>query len=118
MSYTMEFILVSIFMSLTAGGFMAMCIVNIIAENRKPIVKWIIGIILAVAIGCGIGRLIILQSKSDDKTWNNGYCAECNGSYRFADKVHHRNGDDEYYYTCDNCGHTIVIHGLRKRNKK
>lgn len=60
MSYTMEFILVSIFMSLTAGGFMAMCIVNIIAEDSKPIVKWIIGIILAVAIGCGIGGLITL----------------------------------------------------------
>lgn len=115
MSYTMEFILISIFMSLTAGGFIAMCIVNIIAEDSKPIVKWIIGIVLAVAIGCGIGGLITLQTKGDDKTWNNGYCTECNEPYKFVNKVHHRNGGDEYYYTCDNCGHTIVIHGLRER---
>lgn len=115
MSYTMEFILVSIFMGLIVGGFMAMCIVNTIAENSKPIVKWIIGIILAVAIGCGIGGLITLQSKGDDEAWNNGYCTECNEPYRFANKVHHRNGDDEYYYTCDNCGHTIVTHSLKER---
>ena len=34
---------------------------------------------------------------------------------KFTSTVHHKNGDDEYYYTCDNCGHTIVIHGLRER---
>lgn len=115
MSYTIEFILVSIFMSLTAGGFVAMCIVNIIAEDSKPIVKWIIGIILAVAIGCGIGGLFTLQSKDDDEAWNNGYCTECNEPYRFTNKVHYKNSGDEYYYTCDNCGHTIATHSLRER---
>lgn len=115
MSYTTEFILVSIFMSLTAGSFMAMCIVNTITENGKPIVKWITGIILAVAIGCGIGGLITLQSKGDNKAWNNGYCTECNKPYKFVNKVYHRNGSDEYYYTCNNCGHTIVIHELKER---
>lgn len=115
MSYTMEFILVSIFMSLTAGGFIAMCIVNTIAENSKPIVKWIIRIVLAVAIGCGIGGLITLQSKGDDKAWNNGYCTECDKPYKFSSVIHHRNSDDKYYYTCNNCGHTIMIHTLRER---
>ena len=54
MSYTVEFIIMAVLFSMTVGGFMAMCIVNIIAEDGKPIVKWIVGIILAIAIGCGI----------------------------------------------------------------
>ena len=94
MSYVVEFISVSAFMSLIVGGFMAMCIVNTIAENSKPVVKWIIGIILAVAIGCGIGGLLTLQSKDDNEAWNNGYCTECNEPYRFANKVHHKSGDN------------------------
>ena len=115
MSYMVEFISVSVFMSLIVGGFMAMCIVNTIVENSKPVVKWIIGIILAVAIGCGIGGLFTLQSKGDNEAWNNGYCTECNEPYKFANKVYHKSGDNEYCYTCDNCGHTIVIHNLRER---
>lgn len=87
MSYTVEFIIMAVLFSMVVGGFMALCIVNMIAEDSKPVVKWIMGIIIAVAIGCGISGLVTLQNK----------------------------GDDEYYYTCDNCGHTIVIHGLRER---
>lgn len=93
----------------------AMCIVNTIAEDANPVVKWIMGIIIAVAIGCGVSGLVTLQNKGDDEAWNNGYCTECNEPYKFTSTVHHKNGDDEYYYTCDNCGHTIVIHGLRER---
>lgn len=115
MNYTTEFILTSIFMSLIVGSYMAIFIVNIIAENSKSIVKWIMGIILAIAIGCGVGGLITLQNKGDDEVWNNGYCTECDKPYKFSSVIHHRNSDDEYYYTCDNCGHTIVIHGLRER---
>lgn len=60
------------------------------------------GIIIAVAIGCGVSGLVTLQNKGDEP-------------YKFTSTVHHKNGDDEYYYTCDNCGHTIIIHGLRER---
>jgi hypothetical protein len=115
MSYTVEFILTSILMSLTVGSYMAIFIVNIIAENSKSIIKWIMGIILAIAIGCGIGGLVTLQNKDDDEAWNNGYCTECNKPYKFTSTVHHRSGDDEYYYTCDKCGHTIVTHSLKER---
>lgn len=111
MSYTVEFILMAVAMSLIVGGFMALCIM----ENCNQVAKWIVGIILAVTIGCGISGLATLQMKGDDEAWNNGYCTECNEPYRFANAVHHKNSDDEYYYTCDNCGHTIVIHGLRER---
>lgn len=46
-----------------------MCIVNMIAENSKPIVKWIMGIIIAVAIGCGVSGLVTLQNKGDDEPY-------------------------------------------------
>lgn len=115
MSYTVEFILISVFASLIVGSYMAIFIVNIIAENSKSIVKWIMGIILAIAIGCGIGGLVTLQNKDDDEVWNNGYCTECNEPYKFTSTVHHRNSNDEYYYTCDNCGHTIILHTLKER---
>ena len=115
MNYTVNFILVAIVMSLTAGGFMALCIVNTIFEYSNKIVKWIVGIIIAIAIGCGASGLATLQIKGDNDAWNNGYCTECNTPYKFTNSVHHRNSDDEYYYTCDNCGHTIVIHSLKER---
>lgn len=42
-------------------------------------------------------------------------CIECNQFYKLTDVEHHNNGDYKYYYTCDNCGHTIVTHTLRER---
>ena len=115
MSYTMEFVFASIFMGITVGAFMGLIAVNMFAEYAHPVVKWILGIIVALAVGCAIGGMLTLESKGDDEAWNNGYCTECNEPYRFANAVHHKNSGDEYYYTCDNCGHTIVLHGLRER---
>lgn len=43
MSYTAEFIIMAILFSVVLGGFMAMCIVNTIAEDANPVVKWIMG---------------------------------------------------------------------------
>lgn len=39
MSYTVEFIIMAVLFSLVLGGFMAMCIVNTIAEDANPVVK-------------------------------------------------------------------------------
>ena len=39
MSYTVEFIIMAVLFNVILGGFMAMCIVNTIAENSKPVVK-------------------------------------------------------------------------------
>ena len=115
MNYITNFILMAIIMSIIVGGFMAVCIVNVILEYSHIAVKWIAGIIIAVTIGCGISGVATLQLKGDNDAWNNGYCTECNAPYKFTSSVHHRNSDDEYYYTCNNCGHIIVIHSLKER---
>lgn len=39
MSYTVEFIIMAVLFSVVLGGFMAMCIVNTIVEDSKPVVK-------------------------------------------------------------------------------
>ena len=111
--YTTEFILTSFFLTITLGVFMGMLIVELMLEYSNPIIKWIVGIIIAVAIGCGLGTLITLDNINDDKAWNNGYCTECNGNYKLISVVDNRNGSDEYYYSCDKCGHVIVLNGLK-----
>lgn len=115
MNCIVEFIIMAILFSIIVGGFIALCIVNTIIESDKLIIKWIVGIIIALVIGCSISGLILLQNKSDNEEWNNGYCTECNKPYKLTDVKHHNNGDYEYYYICDNCGHIIVTHTLRER---
>ena len=110
--YTTEFILTSFFLTITLGVFMGMIIVGLLLEYSSPIIKWIVGIIIAIAIGCGLGTLITLENINDDKAWNNGYCTECNGNYKLISVVDNKNGDDEYYYSCEprNVGKFDSIH--------
>ena len=55
-----------------------------------------------------------VESKSDEKTWNNGICIECNEEMQFSGASHLRHGGNLYYYTCENCGHTIEVQSIRK----
>lgn len=54
------------------------------------------------------------EIKMDKEEYNNGICSFCGGEYRFTSAVHYRNGGDRYYYTCDECGHTIETVCLMK----
>lgn len=73
-------ILVTILMTIFIGGFM----VNIFYENGNRIIKTVIGIILALLIGCTFTWLIKIEQSSDKVNWNNGYCVECGNKWRFA----------------------------------
>ena len=57
---------------------------------------------------------LTIESKSDEKIWNNGVCIECNEEMKFSGASPLRNGGNLYYYTCENCGHTIEVHSIRK----
>ena len=46
------------------------------------------------------------EYNSDISNWNNGVCVECNGRIKFASASRNRNSEF-YYYSCDDCGHTI-----------
>ena len=106
-------ILVTILMTILVGGFM----VNIFYENGNRIIKTVIGIILALLIGCTFTWLIKIEQSSDKVNWNNGYCVECGNKWRFANADYIKNVGTIYYWTCDNCGKVIELHSNFKQKK-
>ena len=56
----------------------------------------------------------LFTQKNDEKNYNDGICTECGGNYIFSSAVHVHYCDDNYYYTCDKCGHTIQTNKLMK----
>lgn len=76
------------------------------------------GIKIGCAIGCLVFWLLIsggmyTEDKRDNKMWNNGICSMCEGEYRFSGATKHRTSR-HYYYTCEDCDHTIEINQLMK----
>lgn len=105
-----DFIIMAIIMTIVVGMFLSFIIVNIFAENSKSILKKIVGVIIAIAIGCGISGLFTLEKRGDEIAWNNGYCTECEHPYRFANTEYHKNAGTTYIWVCDNCGKIIELH--------
>ena len=48
------------------------------------------------------------------KDYNHGICTECGGNYHFSSGIHYKYSRNEYYYTCEDCGHTIVTYSIMK----
>lgn len=103
-----DFILLAIF-ALLIGGFPSLVITKTLFENRKSIIQWIFGIIIAFLIGAFFFSMCFLQNKHDEKLWNNGYCTQCGNSYHFVNAQHEKNSGNFYYYVCDNCGKIIEL---------
>lgn len=49
----------------------------------------------------------IHEEKTSKENYNNGICSICGGQYRFESAVHIKSQGDRYFYTCQECGHTI-----------
>lgn len=72
-------------------------------------------IVLAIVGICLLEKKV--NDKHDAEVYNNGICTECGGDYVFSSAVRVRNAggsDDDYYYTCDKCGHTIKTNSIMK----
>jgi len=70
------------------------------------------------AIACLVFWVLIsgafaLEDNYDNEMWNNGVCSVCEGEYTFSGATKYRTSH-HYYYTCDDCGHTIEINQLMK----
>lgn len=65
------------------------------------IILFCVGIIAMVILGC------YAEVKQSIEYWNNGICENCGGEYKFSGATHVKNSGDYYYYTCEECGHTI-----------
>lgn len=73
---------------------------------------------LKLQVGAGIvafwlflSLITTLTYFKDENDWNNGLCTECKGEYNFSGATGYRISH-HYYYTCDNCGHTIETQTL------
>lgn len=75
-------------------------------------------VIIILFVGCSILALAIIggctNAKSANKHWNNGNCEICGGAYKFTSATHFHNGGNRYYYTCEDCDHTIITYSLMK----
>ena len=70
------------------------------------------------AIACLVFWVLIsgafaLEDNYDNEMWNNGVCSVCEGEYNFSGATKYHTSH-HYYYTCDDCGHTIEINQLMK----
>lgn len=72
----------------------------------------IIAILVALVISFGVATLLYKEQESNHDRWNNGYC-ECGGQYQFSSATNYR-GSKDYYYTCDECGHTEEFSQIMK----
>lgn len=80
---------------------------------QKVVVR-IIVCIIALAVSFIFAWAEFSQGEDDVEHWNNGICTKCeNGSYEFTSATRYKT-IEEYYYTCDNCGHTEKFSHLMK----
>ena len=82
-------------------------------SGEESIISGIVGAIIAVAIMVLFISACLGQNKAEIEYYNNGICTICGGEYEFAGGSRYRN-HSEYYYTCENCGHTITTSSIMK----
>ena len=100
-------ILVLVVIVLAAMGF------GIGYSGEESIISGIVGAVVAVAIMTFFIGACISQKKAEIEYYNDGICTICGGEYEFAGGSRYRN-HSEYYYTCENCGHTITTSSIMK----
>lgn len=60
-----------------------------------------------------ISGAMTYEAKYDFDVYNNGVCVVCEGKYKFSGTTKYRTSH-HYYYTCENCDHTIELNSLMK----
>lgn len=97
-------------------GLFALCfcpLALIIPFPEKPVGK-IIACIIALVVSFTFAFAECSRDESEIDRWNNGICIACDsGSYEFTSATRYGSQKD-FYYTCDNCGHTEKFSHLMK----
>ena len=71
------------------------------------------GSAMVLAFWLLISVAMVAEAKWDAEDWNNGICSVCEGEYKFSGATKYRTSH-HYYYTCENCDHTIELNSLMK----
>ena len=79
---------------------------------KDDIIRLIAIITVLVIIGFVMNLFDERERNKEIKTFNEGICTECGGRYQFAGASGHTT--KTYYYTCDECGHTIEMSEIMK----
>lgn len=82
-----------------------------VKKLTKNIVEVIVLFILFVFITIVLAIIGgTIEANQSEEEYNNGICSECSGHYKFVSSSHITNGSNEYYYSCEDCGYTIMTH--------
>ena len=106
MTYTTLFIITGLFFTLVAGTFFGM-IFHANSRMKNGTTKTIVTIILAFAIGFGIGGFFILNDMAESKIYNNGVHTDCGGHWELFDIERTKSSTNFYYYQCDECDYVV-----------
>lgn len=82
-------------------------------SGEESIISGIVGAVIAVAIIALFIGACLDQKKAEVEYYNNGICTICGGEYEFSGATRYRNYS-EYFYTCEDCGHTIQTSEIMK----
>ena len=73
----------------------------------------IIAVLVALAIAFGVATLLYKNAEGNYDRWNNGIHIDCGGEYQFSGATKSFSSEN-YYYTCDKCGHTEEFSSIMK----
>ena len=104
---------ISVIVCSILGSFFSMIVDANLMENKPVFARWIVGILVAVAFGFFLTGAMWMEAKMDADVYNNGICSVCEGDYRFSGGSEYRSSHT-YYYSCEDCGHTIETNSLMK----
>lgn len=83
-------------------------------ELIKDFVKVMFILIIIAGIIAGLFLAVKADTEKSNDLYNNGICTECGGRYRFSSSTHLKNGGDYFYYSCEDCDHTIRTNKIMK----
>lgn len=83
--------------------------------KMKAFIKIAIVTLIMLALSFGLIQIYKANQEYQMSKWNNGVCRNCGiGNMVFTSATYIRNNGNEYYYTCDNCGHTAAFNRIMK----
>lgn len=87
------------------------------AVGYNTVERRIYGGLVGMTLALGLFFVFVFMAKDQNKAmterYNNGICTVCGGDYEFSGATR-SNTSQYYFYTCEDCGHTIEVNKIMK----